>query len=535
MLCGLTAVVVAEPAAPVIRNVRVEREGAQVGLKHGIRRGDVFSAGSIDSVCRAVSRRLSELGFLWNHVSWDTSGRQGLVDVRLVVLTGAKARLAGWRVVGDSAGEALAQEVLSRSGAEFRRTVLEQTVARVVAACENAGYPFARVRATALDESIPFVMPTLAVNAGEMVRVDFLESSEPQWMNNRVLERAARFRGRRAFSPAAIQTWRRNILRTGWARSDSEQVIISAKGHGVRFFVSADRANRAEIAAGYVPGDRWPTGYVRLAFLNLLNTCRRLTAGWQSLTGRTSYELSYAEPWLLNSELEAVVSVRHTTLDTSYSHTEVGVGTTVLRGALDFTVEAGIDRTAGSDSLSRANTTWVGSGVRIDLRDNQTSPQKGIMAALRTRAGQRKVVTGTGLAGRIEADVHMVLPLCGRIAGSVGAAGRGVLARVKLVEPELCRLGGGSSVRGFRDGQFLAAQVGWLNCELRYGLAADTRVYPFLDVGAYLDSGSWHLIAGYGAGVRWQTRVGRLGVDYGIALRDSPLRGKVHLSLVAGF
>jgi hypothetical protein len=42
----------------------------------------------------------------------------------------------------------------------------------------------------------------------------------------------------------------------------------------------------------------------------------------------------------------------------------------------------------------------------------------------------------------------------------------------------------------------------------------------------YRDSLVW----GYGVGTRVATQVGVLGLDYGIAFRDSPLRGKVHLS-----
>ncbi len=46
----------------------------------------------------------------------------------------------------------------------------------------------------------------------------------------------------------------------------------------------------------------------------------------------------------------------------------------------------------------------------------------------------------------------------------------------------------------------------------------------------YQDLLGWHVRPGYGAGIRFATQVGVLGLDYGIAFRDSPLRGKVHLS-----
>jgi hemolysin activation/secretion protein len=81
-------------------------------------------------------------------------------------------------------------------------------------------------------------------------------------------------------------------------------------------------------------------------------------------------------------------------------------------------------------------------------------------------------------------------------------------------------------VRGYREDEFTSSRVGWFNTELRYSLDRTSSVYPFLDAGVYRDSLVW----GYGVGTRVATQVGVLGLDYGIAFRDSPLRGKVHLS-----
>ena len=411
-----------EAPPPVIGAVRLVREGARVRLEPGVRRGEVFASGRLDSVGADIGRRLSEQGFLWSEVSWDTVRRGDRVDVRLVVVTGERARIARWNVVGDSELAGQVAGALPAKGSGFSRATLERAIRRAVAVCENAGYPFVRVRATALAESMAFVMPTLSVDAGEFVRVGFLESSEPERVGNALLERAAGFKAGRVFSPKAIQTWRRNIMRSGWIRPDSEQVVVDAAGQGVRFFLSTDRANRAELAAGYAAGDRRPTGYVRLRFLNLLNGCRRLTAGWQSLAGLTGYELSYTEPWVLGSELEATVSARHTTVDTSYAHTEVGAGGVVCRGAFDLGMEAGFDRTASSDSLSRVRTTWVGTGIRLDLRDDPRDPRSGTLTALRTRAGRRTGAAGAGLVGRVEFDGQTAVPLGARVVAAVSAA-----------------------------------------------------------------------------------------------------------------
>jgi len=96
-------------------------------------------------------------------------------------------------------------------------------------------------------------------------------------------------------------------------------------------------------------------------------------------------------------------------------------------------------------------------------------------------------------------------------------------------------LGGPGTVRGYREDEFVSSRVGWFSTELRYSLDRTSSVYPFLEVGIYQDSLGWQVKPGYGVGTRVATKVGVLGFDYGVALRDSPLRGKVHLSYDLAF
>jgi hemolysin activation/secretion protein len=96
-------------------------------------------------------------------------------------------------------------------------------------------------------------------------------------------------------------------------------------------------------------------------------------------------------------------------------------------------------------------------------------------------------------------------------------------------------MGGPRTVRGYNEGEFASTSLGWFSTELRYLLGRGSRVYPFLDAGTYRDAAGWHATPGYGAGARVATRAGVLGLDYGVAFRDSPVRGKVHLSFDAAF
>ena len=73
--------------------------------------------------------------------------------------------------------------------------------------------------------------------------------------------------------------------------------------------------------------------------------------------------------------------------------------------------------------------------------------------------------------------------------------------------------------------------------EYRLAPAPGFSYYPFCDIG-YLrdrDRGPDRLRAGYGAGFRLQTRIGRFQLDYGLGQGDRPLNGKIHLILHSDF
>jgi outer membrane protein insertion porin family len=108
---------------------------------------------------------------------------------------------------------------------------------------------------------------------------------------------------------------------------------------------------------------------------------------------------------------------------------------------------------------------------------------------------------------------------------------------------DLYRFGGTRSVRGYREGQFLASRVGWSNVELRYSLTRRSFAAAFYDFGYYyrpednvaLTPSQEGFVFGYGLGVRIETGLGMFGVSYALGKGDSILEGKVHFGIINDF
>ncbi|MEO0079251.1 MAG: BamA/TamA family outer membrane protein [candidate division WOR-3 bacterium] len=497
--------------------------------------GETASSERLTQAGQKLREELAERGFLWAQVEWDTVGGPGGVKVTYRVTAGPRARLAGWNFTGNkSIASLLLARSLPRRGTVLSRGVLSSALEEILSLYDRNGFPFVEVSAPAVRDSGGWVSPTLLVNEGPKVRVDFLEFSGSGSLKPTLLLRAAGFRPGTGYSTGILQSWKRNLEKTGWAQVESEELVTSDGRFGVRFWLTERHTTLISGALGYLPEDERFTGMVRLRFLNLLGTGRKFEAAWHSVLTRTVYELSYTEPWVFGSRLSGAGSIRQTVVDTSYSQTNITLSGVVGTRGAELGVETGYERLAG---LVNCRTVWAGTGFGLDTRDRPLNPGKGIILEVKTRVGERLSGDSSSVGvGRAELELEL-FQTAGRLVLANRIAGRIVSAQVELTEPELYRLGGAQSVRGYREGSFVSSRVVWLNSELWLRFGQRARIYPFFDLGLYqsLPDRQWHWAPGYGIGGRWQTGPGLFGLDYGVAFQESPLRGKVHLSYEGGF
>ncbi|MCB0268530.1 MAG: BamA/TamA family outer membrane protein, partial [Calditrichaeota bacterium] len=98
--------------------------------------------------------------------------------------------------------------------------------------------------------------------------------------------------------------------------------------------------------------------------------------------------------------------------------------------------------------------------------------------------------------------------------------------------------GGATTIRGFREAQFFAKRVFWLNSEYRFLLGPDTRLFVFTDNGYFERESPDNLqkwLTSYGMGLRLTAPLGVMQIDFGLE-RGAPFReGKLHIRLINDF
>ena len=501
-------------------------------LAPGLVAGDSLDSAGLGGAEARIIDQLAAEGYFSASVEAKTRFRADSVTVRFLVHTGKPARIGGWRVTEDSGvpTEKLLH-LLPARGTRFNRAVVDRAASSILSAYESSAFPFAVVTPLALAQESGFVYPAIQVEAGPKVQISFLDFAGQPGTKSELLKRVAGF-SRGSYSSTTTAHWRQSLEQSGLVVVDSEAIVGTAGAYGTRFWVTSRRVNSASGVAGYSPSDRKLTGLLLVSFHNLFDTGRRLEANWQSAYARTTYRLSYTEPWLLGTSIDVTASARQQTIDTTSAQTNLALSAAARAGAwTTVSFETGYDRFTDALSRTSANVAWVGTGVTLDSRDFPANPRSGVRLSALTKVGNRSTDSaGSAVVTHVELGLNGVLPFGRSLAWSNSVGLRAVYSAATLTASELYTLGGPGIARGYAEDEFVSTRVGWFSTELRYSLDRTSSVYPFLDVGVYQDSLGWQVEPGYGVGTRVATQVGVLGLDYGVAFRDSPLRGKVHLS-----
>ena len=482
---------------------------------------------------------------------------------------GSLARLAALRWLGDSTrvSAAVAARALCRSGAVFRWSNVEFDTELLLNYFETVGYPFARIDVQKLEsDSVRGTVDLwLLLSSGPLAKLEFLSFPGNRHTKESFLRREARLPLGGVYDQRRIDAARRHLRRLDFIRRvDPAEVAVNSVGQtGLRLPLEEGRATRLDIAAGYVPqAENRPallSGLVNVEFLNLFGAGRRARLHWERPDKRIqAVEVAYREPWILNQPLALRVDFAQRIEDTLYVTRRIG-----LRGELELPSNFGLwgtvqqeaviadSQSAAALGLPDSRTTYFESGLSYDTRDHPTNPRGGVFFSTFAGTGWRQrernaagLPPGSFRHHRVGLESEIAQELLPFWIGDLGLHARALqTTEPEVLLPDLYRLGGARTLRGYREEQFLGSRIGWASAELRYWLGPASRVFLFFDAGSVyrqppagsLESTSTLFRTGQGIGLRLETDLGIWGIDYGVGEGDALLGGKLHISLLSTF
>jgi outer membrane protein insertion porin family len=465
-------------------------------------------------------------------------------------------------------------ELLKRdfTGQPFTESWEKGLFSALIKKLENNGYPLARIETEKMlaDTVLPREVRInlhLKVVPGPRVSIAGLRIPYSEQVDLRYLERIFHFRAPQLYREEQVQRFRQILVKQEFVEAADEPQLVLANDSLYYLYLPFKLAPATALdgIVGYVPPPAnqpqqrgYFTGMFRVELRNLFGTGRLLNIAWKK-PDRFSEEfhLRYREPFILGLPFHAGAELHRIIRDTTYIEWEYALNgeiplhenvTAIFRV---FTRDVYPDSLASAvQRLPRTHALRSELGFRFDNRDEPFNPTRGMVLRLSVDYGQQQNLGPTYLlvedslarktdVTRMRARLSLYRKIWKRQvlawnvqAGFVGNTGQPVRM------PDMFWFGGASSVRGYRENQFVGERVVWSNLEYWFLLGPRSRFFLFWDWASYARKYPEEVHGepmGFGLGIRIPGPLGIMQVDYGLARGSSFRDGMIHFRIINTF
>ncbi len=476
-----------------------------------------------------------------------------------------------WVIQGDSAfpkfEEALFQSVLNQP---YRPPVAAAIEKIALQASQNRGYPLAQIHQQDYrisEEPDRLVLQLeLEIRTGPRVVLQDLVFEGKSEAENRFLQRMIGFKPGEIYVARRVHNYLVRLQRLPFV----EQVkpIRLARDSSGQFFLLTNVKEKPATAfdgiIGYVPPQQgrddqgYFVGNINIGIRNLFGPGRELYLFWRKPDPLSeNFRLDYRESFLLGLPLHFIGGIKRQVRDTTYiewqyhARTEIPL-TEDTRLQLQLAQRAVFPDTLASRLLRLPRTESVRTTVSllVDRRNAFNNPTRGFWIELgfslenQRHPGPQYLLIEDSLPRRtrlqrIEGKMGFYIPIRKNHVLSNHLQVKWLASSGKqLYQPDLFYFGGSTSLRGYREDQFISAKLVWLNSEYRVITGTTSRLFLFVDNGAYAEYHSqnrWRFLLGYGVGARFSSPLGTMQVEMALA-RGEPFReAKIHFRLINEF
>lgn len=498
---------------PQVKEIRIIGNDNFKGIEGllSIQRGKPLNREKIFNDSLNIVKKYTELGYLWIEVIPKLIDLRDGVRVEFEIKEGRRARIGEVRIIDRDDTTSLTGE------GYFTQLRIDTQIDSLLRWYENNGYPFASITPEDFKLKEEKVSYTLKVDRGPEVIIKGIDFSGKLRTNSNALRRALGFPKRFLYSENLIKERLERLKNYDVFLIKDHRVVKRDGDYILNIELEELKSNEVWGGFSYLPSEF--SGSFHLNFKNILGTLRRAEVGYEKWERNLRFGLNYLEPL---GTFSIGINLDHTTYDTLYSRTSLSGFSELPKGIFRLKGELGWERT-----IPYSQIYWIGSGGGMETMDY---PRKGVYGSLLARFGRRN----SSEEIRTLLDYGMVIPLYKSLNLFSGLHFRDIHTQESLNPYDLFPLGGAKSLRGYREFSFFSPRLGWLNNELRLSGKRDSRAFIFWDMGFYKEK-DYKIKTGYGLGMRVNSGIGVLEIDYGIATHTDPLKGKIHISLGGSF
>ncbi|HET9136296.1 MAG TPA: BamA/TamA family outer membrane protein [Candidatus Kapabacteria bacterium] len=457
-------------------------------------------------------------------------------------------------LVGSSLWQA--SEIRSQFATQdtLREAILESDISHLLERYAAAGYPFARITIERLQptDSVDIEI-RLYITEGKLAHLSGCTVRGLKETDTSVVSREFFLSSNPVATREVLTNGVSHLRETGLLASVSDAALypITDSTVGVELFVEESRSTSIDGILGYNPSPiptekAYITGILDLGFTNIGGSARQAAFHYERLRPVSSdLHFQYKEPWLFSMPVDGTIALQRYNEDSLYTSTHLEAGFTLhslipvslgLSGAYDVVSPSPASGILHSNILSGTLT------MSIDERNDRIAPSKGYRIALGASYGSKNTTDSLGFSSiasirtlTAEAEGELGLGIS-QLIGILGISAQQVTSAT-LELPDLFRIGGINSLRGYRDASYLVSQYAIAKLEVRYMLTSHSFIGLFTDIG-YLNRPETDLFApataypvGYGLSMLFDTQIGYVKVAVAIAKGESLDQSLLHFGL----
>ena len=506
--------------------------------------GDVFSKESIEKDVKAIY----ELGYFKDVRVKLESFREGYKVVFVVVenLPVKEINITGNTVVSK---EEMKEVMVLQEGQIFSQKIFKNDLTRISQLYKDRGYLLINIKEVNFDEQGKL---WITISEGYLEKI-LIEGNDKT--KEKVITREITIQPGDLFDFEKVKKSLQKIYNLGYFEDVTMQLEPGSKEDVVTLVIKVIEKNTGKfgIGAGY-NSEEGLMGFASIEEMNLFGGGQKVEAKLE-LGGRTTYKVSFLEPWLANTPTSLGFDVYDTTthqedkegeeIIAEYDELKLGgriifgrkIGDSINLGLELKTERVNYDLISGTlpEDTNEGLTNSLMPTFTYDTRDNVFDPTSGWYNSLSIeKAGgflggdydftKYNLTLRTYLSTDFFKDIFNIggfKKITDNLSkGVLAFRAMGGMADTDLPSFAEYQVGGMNTIRGYDSGEFSGDKSLVFNVEYRFPLAENFQAVLFVDWGQAWDIEESidfaDLKFGRGVGVRFDTPIGPIRLDYGI-------------------
>jgi len=441
------------------------------------------------------------------------------------------------------AHEKIEKAMESRIGTVFNSKLLTQDIQNINELLAREGYLFSKVSDAYVKDKGAKIFVEITEGILSEIRVEGLKKTK-----EKVVRRELTVKTGQVYDNNKIVRDLQRIYNLGFFEEVKRDHLPGKTPEEIVLVIQVveQKTGRAGVGGGYSSLNGL-VGFANLSQNNFKGEGKRIY-GKTEFGGVQTFEIGYFDPWLNDKPRSFGIDLYNTKYTrnlynlgntlTEYDEERKGGNITLgrrIRRDVDLSFrfrDEDINLTPTDETLAAApigvmngRLQSLGAILDKDTRDNRFRPSGGLHDTfwVETTGG---LLRGANQYTKYVLSLRRYIPVSNNkktVFAVQGVGGRASIGEGFVPVYDMFSVGGSDTVRGYREREFLGTKLLYGNFELRQNIAKNFDVVGFYDIGSAwgLDynqlSKDFDAKAGYGIGIRLQTPLGPVAVDYGKA------------------